>query len=60
MATMYEKLGDLMRANQYYKKAFLVKRDKSDIADKIREMEDLNYKSTGYYNKRRKKDSTKQ
>lgn len=59
MATMYEKLGDIIRANQYYKKAFLVKKDKSEIADKIREMEALNYKSTGYYNKRRKKDTTK-
>ena len=59
MATIYEKLGDLLKANQYYKKAFLAKKDKSEIADKIREMEDLNYKDTGYYNKRRKKDSTK-
>lgn len=59
MATMYEKLGDLLRANQYYKKAFLVKRDSSEIADKIREIEDIDYKSTGYYNKRRKKDNNK-
>ena len=59
MATMYEKLGDLLRANQYYKKAFLIKRDKSEIADKIREMEDINYKNTGYYNKHRKKDNNK-
>jgi hypothetical protein len=59
MATIYEKLGDLLKANQYYKKAFLARKNKSEIADKIREMEDLNYKDTGYYNKRRKKDSTK-
>jgi tetratricopeptide (TPR) repeat protein len=53
MATMYEKLGDLLRANQYYKKAFLVKPTSSEIPDKIRELESLNYKSTGYYSKRK-------
>jgi tetratricopeptide (TPR) repeat protein len=53
MATMYEKLGDLLRANQYYKKALLKKQD-SKVANKIREIETINYKKTGYYNKRRK------
>lgn len=55
MAEMYEKLGDLLRANQYYKKAFLARKDKVDLAEKIRELEDLQYKNTGYYSKRRKK-----
>lgn len=55
MAIMYEKLGDLMRANQYYKKAFLVKPNSTALPDKIRELETLKYKDTGYYNKRRKK-----
>jgi Tfp pilus assembly protein PilF len=59
LANIYEKLGDLLRANQYYKKAFLLKKENSEIADKIREMESLNYKNSGYYNKRRKKDNTK-
>lgn len=54
MATMYEKLGDLLRANQYYKKAFLIKPDNSELPDKIREIEGLRYRNTGYYNKRRK------
>ena len=54
MALMYEKLGDLVRANQYYKKAFLLNRDKSEVADKIRELEDIKYQNTGYYTKRRK------
>lgn len=54
MATMYEKLGDLLRANQYYKKAFLIKPDDPELPDKIREIEGLRYRNTGYYNKRRK------
>jgi len=49
MAAMYEKLGDLLRANQYYKKAFLVKPDNVDLPDKIRSIEALKYKNTGYY-----------
>jgi tetratricopeptide (TPR) repeat protein len=53
MATMYEKLGDLLRANQYYKKAFLVKPTSTELPDKIRELESVNYKSTGYYSKRK-------
>ncbi|MBQ8460606.1 hypothetical protein IJ541_10985 [bacterium] len=55
MAVMYEKLGDLLRANQYYKKAYLVKPDNTELPDKIRALEDLKYKNTGYYNRRRKK-----
>lgn len=55
MATLYEKLGDLVRANQYYKKAFLADKSDTNAADKIRELEDLKYQNTGYYTKRRKK-----
>ncbi len=55
MATMYEKLGDLIRANQYYKKAFLVQPENTVVPDKIRELEALRYQNTGYYHKRRKK-----
>ena len=55
MATMYEKLGDLLRANQYYKKAFLVNTGDENLPDKIRELEALRYQNTGYYHKRRKK-----
>ncbi len=55
MAIMYEKLGDLLRANQYYKKAFLVQPENTIIPDKIRELESLKYRNSGYYNKRRKK-----
>jgi len=55
MALMYEKLGDLLRANQYYKKAFLVNSKDESIPDKIRELESLRYRNTGYYSKRRKK-----
>lgn len=54
MATMYEKLGDLLRANQYYKKAFLINPDNTELPDKIREIEGLRYRNTGYYNRRRK------
>lgn len=55
MATMYEKLGDLIRANQYYKKAFLIQPENTLIPDKIRELESIRYQNTGYYHKRRKK-----
>lgn len=52
---MYEKLGDLLRANQYYKKAYLVKPDNIEIPDKIRDIESIRYRNTGYYNKRKRK-----
>lgn len=56
MAIMYEKLADLLRANQYYKKAFLIKPDDPNLPDKIRELESLRYQNTGYYYiKRRRK-----
>jgi tetratricopeptide (TPR) repeat protein len=55
MAIMYEKLGDLLRANQYYKKAYLVKPDSKELPDKIRELESIKYKNTGYYNSLKRK-----
>ncbi len=55
MAIMYEKLGDLLRANQYYKKAFLVSPNNAILPEKIREIESLKYKNSGYYNQKRKK-----
>lgn len=54
MATLYEKLGDLVRANQYYKKAFLANKNDTKAADKIRELEAIKYQNTGYYTKHRK------
>jgi len=51
MAIMYEKLGDLLRANQYYKKAYLVKPENEKLPDKIRQIESLKYQNTGYYNR---------
>lgn len=54
MALAYEKLGDLLRANQYYKKAYIINPSNSTISGKIREIEKLKYKNTGYYNKRNK------
>lgn len=55
MAIMYEKLGDLLRANMYYKKAYLLNPQNSVLANKIREIESLRYKNTGYYNIIRRK-----
>jgi len=57
MAVMYEKLGDLLRANQYYKKAFLIRREDEQLPDKIIEIEDMQYQNTGYYkfNKQKRK-----
>jgi tetratricopeptide (TPR) repeat protein len=49
MADIYEKLGDLARANTYYKKLFLTNPNDSDTPDKIRELEDIKYQNTGYY-----------
>lgn len=57
MAVMYEKLGDLLRANQYYKKAFLIQPNNTILPEKIREIESLKYKNTGYYNKRKEKEN---
>lgn len=51
MGIIYEKLGDLLRANQYYKKAFLANPNDTETPDKIREIEAVKYKNTGYYNK---------
>lgn len=55
MAIMYEKLGDLLRANMYYKKAFLANPQNKELANKIREIESIKYKNTGYYNIIRRK-----
>jgi tetratricopeptide (TPR) repeat protein len=55
MAIMYEKLGDLLRANQYYKKAFLVKPSDKELPNKIRELEAIKYRNTGYYDNLKRK-----
>lgn len=55
MGIMYEKLGDLLRANLYYKKAYLINPNNTDIPDKIRQIEGLRYQNSGYYNRIRKK-----
>ncbi len=54
MALAYEKLGDLLRANQYYKKAYIINPSNSGLSGKIKEIEHLKYKDTGYYKKRNK------
>lgn len=54
LAIMYEKLGDLLRANMYYKKAYLANPSK-EFANKIREIEAIKYRNTGYYNIIRRK-----
>ena len=46
MAIMYEKLGDLLRANMHYKKAYLADPQDKDLANKIREIEAIKYKNT--------------
>lgn len=53
MATMYEKLGDLLRANQYYKKAYIINPSNSKLSGKIKEIEQVKYKNTNYYKKGR-------
>ena len=55
MASMYEKLGDLLRANQYYKKAYMLKPENINLANRIKEIEQIKYKSTGYYKKQKPK-----
>lgn len=49
MAVMYEKLGDLLRANQYYKKAYILNPTNSKVSTKIKELDSVKYKNTGYY-----------
>ena len=52
MAEIFEKFGDLKRANICYKKAFLLNPADENIPDKIREIEALNYNPKGYYDRR--------
>lgn len=51
MGVIYEKLGDLLKANRYYKKAFLANPEDENLPDRIRNIEDSNYRNTGYYDK---------
>lgn len=53
MALAYEKLGDLLRANQYYKKAYIMNPGNGKLSGKIKELEQIKYKNTGYYKKRK-------
>lgn len=50
----YEKLGDLLKANSYYKRAYLADFKNEEIPDKIRSIEAENYKNSGYYDFKRK------
>lgn len=54
MAVMFEKLGDLLRANQYYKKAYILNPQNPKLSAKIKELEQVKYKNTGYYRKQTK------
>lgn len=49
MAIIYEKLGDLYKANVYYKRAFLKDIKDTKTADKIREIEKIKYNNSDYY-----------
>lgn len=52
MGDIFEKFADIKRANICYKRAFLVDPSNEYVADKIREMEEINYNPEGYYNRR--------
>lgn len=52
MGDIFEKFADIKRANICYKRAFLIDPSNEYIADKIREMEEVNYNSADYYNRR--------
>ena len=54
MAIIYEKLGDLNKANLYYKNAILANPEDEKLFDKVREIENVKYKNTGYYSKKSK------
>lgn len=54
MADIYEKFGDIKRAGICYKKAFLINPANEDIADKIRDIEEINVNQAGYYDRRKK------
>ena len=52
MGIINEKLGDLVAANNYYKKAYALKRDKN-LQAKIKSIDDLKYDKSQYYFGRR-------
>ncbi len=54
LAQTYEKLGDILKSNFYYKKAYMLDKFNEDLADKIRDLESIKYKNTGYYDKNKK------
>lgn len=56
MGEMYEKLGDLHKAKKYYIKACSTEKKYDEkLLNKIRNIENLNYKNTGYYWLRKRK-----
>ncbi len=54
MAEIYENFGDILKSNFYYKKAYMLQPENEELSDKIRDLESLKYKNTGYYSKKRK------
>lgn len=53
LAQTYEKLGDILKSNFYYKKALILDKTNEELPDKIRDLESIRYKNTGYYDKKR-------
>ena len=53
MGEIYEKFADMKRAGICYKRAFLINPKNEDIPERIRDIEEIDYNSTGYYNRRK-------
>ena len=53
LGIIYEKIGDLNRANIYYKKAYLQNPKNDKLANKIKNLESIKYTNSKYYKKRK-------
>ena len=53
MGEIYEKFADMKRAGICYKRAFLINPKDEEIPERIRDIEEIDYDSTGYYDRRK-------
>lgn len=49
LAWLYEKLGDLKKAQEMYEKSYVIDPSSTELGMKIRSLQDENYENTGYY-----------
>lgn len=49
MGIIYEKLADIQNAIAYYKRALAIEPNNTELYEKIRLLDDLNYSESQYY-----------